>query len=221
MENNIYSVAIDGPAGAGKSTIAKIIAQRLGIEYIDTGAMYRALTLKTLRKNLDPKNPLDVISILADTKIDFINNHIYLDGEMVDKEIRDNVINKNVSYIAIIKEVRDKMVSIQQKMASEKSVVMDGRDITTIVIPNASFKFFVTASVEERGRRRYIELLEKGEKDITLEKIIDEIIKRDNIDSNREIAPLKISHDSYILDTTNKTIEECVNEVISMVKEGI
>lgn len=221
MEDRIYSVAIDGPAGAGKSTIAKIIASRLGIEYIDTGAMYRALTLKTLRNNLDPQNPSDVISLLGETKIDFINNHIYLDGAKVDKDIRDNIINKNVSYIAVIKEVRDEMVSIQQKIASEKSVVMDGRDITTIVIPNANFKFFVTASVEERGRRRYNELLEKGEKDITLEKIIDEIIKRDNIDSNREIAPLKIADDSYILDTTDKTIEECVNEIISIVKEGI
>lgn len=221
MEDSIYSVAIDGPAGAGKSTIAKMIAHRLGIEYIDTGAMYRALTLKVLRNNIDPQNPLDVITILESTKIDFIDNNIYLDGEKVDKDIRENIINKNVSYIAIIKQVRDAMVSLQQKMADEKSVVMDGRDITTIVIPDADFKFFVTASVEERGRRRYIELLEKGEKDITLEKIIDEIIKRDNIDSSREIAPLKIAGDSYILDTTDKTIEECVNEVISIVKEGI
>lgn len=221
MDKNIYSIAIDGPAGAGKSTIAKLVSKKLNIEYIDTGAMYRALTLKVLKNNLDPQNPNDVIEVLKNTEIDFINNHIYLDGEQVDKEIRENIINKNVSYVAIIKEVREGMVKLQQKMAKTKSVVMDGRDITTVVLPNANFKFFITASVEERGRRRYMELVEKGETTITLEQIINEIEKRDDIDSNREISPLIISDDSIILDTTNMSIEECVESIISIVKGGI
>lgn len=221
MDKYIYSIAIDGPAGAGKSTIAKLVSKKLNIEYIDTGAMYRALTLKVLNNNLNPQNPVDVIEIMESTEIDFINNHIYLDGQLVDKEIRENIINKNVSYVAIIKEVREGMVKLQQQMAKTKSVVMDGRDITTVVLPNANFKFFITASVEERGRRRYKELLEKGDTSITLEQIINEIEKRDNIDSNREISPLKIAEDSYVIDTTNMTIEECVESIISIVKGGV
>lgn len=219
--DNIYSVAIDGPAGAGKSTIAKLVAEKLNIEYIDTGAMYRALTLKVLRNNINPEESNDVISILQETDIDFINNHIFLDGEIVDKEIRENIINKNVSFIAVIKEVRERMVALQRGMSDRKSVVMDGRDITTVVLPNAQFKFFVTASVEERGRRRYKELLAKGENNISLEQIIAEIIKRDNIDSSREIAPLKMSGDSILIDTTDKTIDECVNLIISIIKGGL
>ncbi|MBC8589232.1 (d)CMP kinase [Paratissierella segnis] len=221
MNNKIYSIAIDGPAGAGKSTIAKLVSKKLNIEYIDTGAMYRALTLKVLRNNLNPLNKNDVIQISKNTEIDFIKNHIYLDGEQVDNEIRDNIINNNVSYIAIIEEIRFNMVKLQQKMAKSKSVVMDGRDITTVVLPNADFKFFITASVEERGRRRYKEIKEKGKTDITLVQIIDEIKKRDDIDSNREISPLKIADDAFVLDTTNMTVDECVNSIISIVKGGI
>lgn len=221
MDKKIYSIAIDGPAGAGKSTIAKLVSKKLNIEYIDTGAMYRALTLKVLRNNLNPQNPNDVIEIFKNTEIDFNDNHVYLDSELVDNEIRNNIINKNVSYIAIIKEVRDGMVKLQQKMAKSKSVVMDGRDITTVVLPNADFKFYITASVEERGRRRFKELVEKGEISITLIQIIDEIKKRDDIDSNRDVSPLKVSKDSFVLDTTNMTIDECVDIIICTVRGGI
>lgn len=218
MEKKIFSIAIDGPAGAGKSTIAKKAAKVLGIEYIDTGAMYRALTLKVIRKNLNPENPSDIINLLDCTDIDFIDNHIYLDGEQVDDDIRENIINKNVSYIATIKEVRDYMVLLQKKMAQSKSLIMDGRDITSVVLPNADFKFYVTASVEERGRRRYIELINKGEEDITLEQIISEIQNRDYIDSKRNISPLTQTEDSCLLDTTDKTIDECVNQIVSIVR---
>lgn len=216
-----FSIAIDGPAGAGKSTIAKKVAKELAIEYIDTGAMYRALTLKVLELGLDPNKESDVIKIIKDTSIDFQNNHIYLDGVNVDKQIRENRINNNVSSIAKIKEVRDRMVGIQQKLARAKSVVMDGRDISTIVLPDSEFKFFITASVDERSNRRYKELLEKGDKDITFEQIKREIEYRDMLDSTREIAPLKQSVDAYKLDTTNKSIDDSVSKIISIVKGGI
>ncbi|MDR7856185.1 (d)CMP kinase [Tissierella sp.] len=217
MISKNIALAIDGPAGAGKSTIAKKTAEILSLEYIDTGAMYRALTLKILKENLDPQSEDDVVNIMKHTSIDFINNHIYLDGIQVDKEIRNNIINRNVSYIARFEEVRSGMVEIQRKLALTKSVIMDGRDITTVVLPNADYKFFVTASVDERARRRYKELLEKGEKQISFEQIKEEIINRDKLDSTREISPLRQSEDSYVLDTTNKTIDECVDEIISIV----
>lgn len=214
------TIAIDGPAGAGKSTIAKKIAEILSFEYIDTGSMYRALTLKILGLKLDPKSEKNVIDIMRDTVIDFQDNHIYLDGEKVDKQIRENIINKNVSYIAKIKEIREDMVRIQRQLALTKSVIMDGRDIGTIVLPNADYKFFITASVDERANRRYKELLEKGEMEISFDQIKKEIINRDRIDSTRKNSPLIQSEDSYLLDTTNKTIDECVNEIISIVKRG-
>lgn len=214
------TIAIDGPAGAGKSTIAKKIAETLSFEYIDTGSMYRALTLRVLQLKLNPESEKDVINIMEETVIDFKNNHIYLNGEQVDKQIRDNIINKNVSYVAKIKEVREGMVKIQQQLALTKSVIMDGRDIGTMVLPNADYKFFVTASVDERASRRYKELLEKGEIEISFEQIREEIVNRDRIDSTREISPLVQSEDAYLLDTTNKTIDECVNEIISIVNRG-
>ena len=204
MKEDFFSIAIDGPAGAGKSTIAKRVAQELFIEYIDTGSMYRALTLKVLRNRIDPMNKKKVTELLSNTDIDIDNNHIYLDGVNVDDEIRENIISKNATYVATIKEVRDVMVTLQQNLAKKKSVIMDGRDITTVVLPNADFKYFVTASVEVRSKRRYKELLEKGEANITLEMIMDDIIKRDRNDSSREIAPLKKTSDSLLLDTTNK-----------------
>ena len=214
------SIAIDGPAGAGKSTVARIVANKLSFEYIDTGAMNRAYTLKVLQNNLDPKNQDEVNSLLDSTDISFSNNHIYLDDKLVDDEIRDKSISDNVSYIASSKDVRERMVSLQQEMASRKSVVMDGRDITTVVLPNADYKFFVTASVEERGRRRYLELVDKGLQNITLDGIIDDIRRRDEIDSTREESPLTRTEDSILVDTTDLSIEETVDLIINLVKGG-
>jgi cytidylate kinase len=211
-------IAIDGPAGAGKSTIAKKVADILGIEYIDTGAMYRAFTLKVLKSNIDINNVQQIVNLLDSTRIEFKNRHIYLDGIRVDEDIRDNSISNNVSNIAKIKEVREKMVEIQQELARSNNVIMDGRDIGTVVLPNANYKFFVTASVEERARRRYKELLLKNADNITYEQILEEIKKRDEIDSNREISPLRKSPDAYVIDTTNKTIDESVQEVISIIE---
>ncbi|WP_313756488.1 (d)CMP kinase [Tissierella sp.] len=217
LDKNI-TIAIDGPAGAGKSTIAKKIAEDLSVEYVDTGAMYRALTLKVLRLGVNPLSANDVINVLKNTSIDFKGNHIYLDDIQVDEKIRDTIINKNVSFVAQIKEVREGMVKIQQELARTKSIVMDGRDIGTVVLPNADFKFFLTASVEERANRRYKELLEKGEKGISYEQVKFDIENRDRIDSTREIAPLVESKDAHRIDTTNKTIDQSVEEVISIVR---
>lgn len=220
MNNRNYSIAIDGPSASGKSTIAKKTSNKLNIEYIDTGAMYRAITYKVLKNNIDPLDVQSIIDLLKTTEIDFINNSIYLDGIVIDYEIRKNRVSKTVSYIARIKEVRDELVMLQQSMAKTKSVVMDGRDIGTIVLPNADYKFFVTASVNERANRRYKELLKSGEKEISLDSIIADISKRDEIDSNRAIGPLRQSEDSYLLDTTNKSIEESVDFIISIVTGG-
>ncbi|MFY9482295.1 MAG: (d)CMP kinase [Tissierellaceae bacterium] len=220
MNNDNYSIAIDGPSASGKSTIAKEVAKKLNIEYIDTGAMYRALTYKVLKNKIDVKDTQGVIEILKNTNIDFINNSIYLDGVIVDKEIRQNIVSKTVSYIARIKEVREILVHLQQSMAKTKNVIMDGRDIGTVVLPDANYKFYVTASVDERARRRYKELLDRGEKNISLEDIVADIVKRDEIDSNREIGPLIQAEDAHVLDTTNRTIDESVDFIISIVTGG-
>lgn len=220
MNNRNYSIAIDGPSASGKSTIAKKTSKKLNIEYIDTGAMYRAITYKVLQNNINPLDVDSVVQLLKSTEIDFINNSIYLDGLIVDEEIRTNKVSNNVSHIAVIKEVRDEMVKLQQAMSMRKSVIMDGRDIGTVVLPNADYKFFVTASVEERARRRYKELIDRGEVGISLDSIIADISRRDEIDSNREIGPLKQSEDAYLLDTTNKTIDKSVEFIISIVTGG-
>ena len=211
-------IAIDGPAGAGKSTIAKNVSEILNIEYIDTGAMYRALTLKILNNGIDIKDKDAILKLVQSTSIRFKNNKIYLDGVVVDKEIRKNIVSNNVSNVAKIKEVREQLVAMQRELAKDSSIIMDGRDIGTVVLPDADFKFFIVASVEERAKRRYIELMDKGEKDISYERILNEIKRRDTIDSTREIAPLKKASDAYEVDTSNQTIEESIREVINIIE---
>lgn len=218
MDNKI-GIAIDGPAGAGKSTIAKRISKALDIEYIDTGAMYRALTYKVLEMGIDPKDKESVIRILKETDIDFIKNSIYLDGKNVDREIRLNGVSKNVSYIAEIEEVRRELVKKQQDMSHRKSVIMDGRDIGTVVLAHAKYKFFIVASVEERARRRHEDLLSLGD-NTSIEELILEIEKRDAIDSNREFSPLKKAENAILIDTTYNTIEESVNSILSYINGG-
>lgn len=208
-------IAIDGPAGAGKSTIAKKIAKILKLEYIDTGAMYRALTLKAIEEGVDPEDTEAILELIESISIYFKDNHIYLDGTRVDEEIRQNIVSRNVSKIAKIKEVREKMVELQRELAKSGSVIMDGRDIGTVVLPDANYKFFVTASVEERARRRYKELIESNQK-VTYDQVLSQIKERDRIDSTREISPLQKSPDAYEIDTTNKTIEQCVDEIVDI-----
>ncbi len=218
MEKKL-SIAIDGPAGSGKSTLAKILAEELNFEYIDTGAMYRAFTYKVLINKINPQDEESVVGLLSSTEIDFIDNHIYLDGLKIDELIRTNKINENVSYVASYKKVRDYMVFLQKKMAERKSVVMDGRDITSVVLPHADFKFFITASVEERAKRRYLENIEKG-LNTSFNEVIEGIKKRDIIDSTRLESPLTKTDDSILIDNTNLSIEQTLKIITDLVKGG-
>lgn len=214
--NNLV-IAIDGPAGAGKSTIAKIIAKELNINYIDTGAMYRAVTLKCLQNNVNIENEAEVIELAKKTDIDFRDNNIYLDEKIVNDEIRTIEVTNNVSNVAKIKEVRYLMVDVQREIGTRNSVILDGRDIGSYVFPNANYKFFLIATPEERGNRRYKELVEKGV-EVNLEDVIADIIKRDEIDSSREFAPLVKADDAIEIDTTGKTIDDVVKAVIEKIQ---
>lgn len=217
------SIAIDGPAGAGKSTIARQIAQILNYTYVDTGAMYRAVTLKALRQGLDLLDEEKLEEIVkniqiilrpytsADGKYD---NRVIMDGEDVTEDIRTPLISQNVSLVAKVPAVRDHMVNLQRDMANEGGVVMDGRDIGTVVLPKAELKIFLTASIEERAKRRYKELTEKGYQ-INLEALKGEIELRDKLDSEREIGPLKQAVDALVVNTTNLTIPEVIEKIIS------
>ena len=209
-------IAVDGPAGAGKSTIAKLIAEKLNINYIDTGAMYRAITYKCLQNNIDINNEKEVINIAKNCEIDFKDNNIYLNGEILTDEIRTMEVSNNVSNVAKIKEVRYLMVDVQRNIGKVSSVILDGRDIGSYVFPNADYKFFLIATPEERGNRRYKDLVNKGY-DVNLEEIIKDIIKRDEIDSNREFAPLVKAEDAIEIDTTGKSINEVVQSVLSKI----
>ena len=209
-------IAVDGPAGAGKSTIAKIIAKDLNINYIDTGAMYRAITYKCLSNNIDINNEEAVKEIAKQTEIDFKDNKIYLDGKIVNDEIRTIEVSNNVSNVAKIKEVRYLMVDVQREIGKRNSVILDGRDIGSYVFTNADYKFFLVATPEERGKRRHKELTEKGY-EVSLEEIISDIIRRDEIDSNREFAPLVKAEDAIEIDTTGKGIEQVVQSVIEKI----
>lgn len=203
-------IAVDGPAGAGKSTVAKIVAKKLNINYLDTGAMYRAVTYKCLVNNIDINDEVSVINIAKNSIIDFKDNNIYLDEKILADEIRTMEVSNNVSNVAKIKEVRYLMVDIQREIGKRSSVILDGRDIGSYVFPNADYKFYLVATPEERGLRRYKELTEKGY-DVNLDEIIKDIIKRDEIDSNREFAPLVKSDDAIEIDTTGKSIDEVVD----------
>lgn len=216
-----FSIAIDGPAAAGKSTVAKQVAKILNCVYIDTGAMYRAITWYALSKGVDPKDEEKVTALLPE-----IDLSLHLDGKVVvndqdiTKEIRTTEVADNVSYIASYKKIRLHLVELQRKMTKNVSVVMDGRDIGSYVLPHADVKIFQVASVETRAVRRYKENLEKGI-NCSIEEIEENLRKRDYIDSHREFAPLKKAEDSFVLDTSNMTIDEAVNAIIKIVKNKL
>ncbi len=215
-------IAIDGPAGAGKSTVGRLTAQKLGFLYIDTGAMYRALTLKALDTKADINDSAALIEIARSTAIDLINNQdgslrIFLDGQDVTASIRQPRITKLVSDIAKIKEVREVMLGLQRRFGRQRESVLDGRDIGTVVFPDADRKFYIDADFNERVLRRYKELKELCQ-NITVQDIENDLRNRDNIDSTREFAPLKRADDAIYIDTTNMAIEEVVNKVLGYIE---
>ncbi|NFB57590.1 (d)CMP kinase [Clostridium botulinum] len=212
------SIAIDGPAGAGKSTIAKIIGNKLNIMYINTGSMYRAVTLIALKNNIEPYDIESLKALINSMNISFNGNNIIVNGKDLEEDIRMPIINNNVSKYAAVEEVRELLVSMQQNISKKYNVVMDGRDIGTVVLKDAPYKFFITASAEVRAKRRLKELKEKGI-NINFRDVLKEIKERDYIDSNRKVNPLKQSKDAILIDTSNFTIEEVVDKICTIIKK--
>lgn len=209
-------IAIDGPGGAGKSTIAKMLAAKLELDYIDTGAMYRAAALKMTRLGIPAEDPEAVEKALETTLIDFDKGSIYLDGEEVNEAIRTPEMGGLASAYSALGCVRRKLVERQKEMGRTKDCIMDGRDIGTNVLPDAEFKFFLTATPEERAMRRYKELVEKGQ-DVSYEKILADINERDYNDMHRELDPLRKAEDAIEVDTTKMTIEEVIAHLTALI----
>lgn len=214
-----FNVAIDGPAGAGKSTIARQAAKQLNFIYVDTGAMYRAMALFMLRKGISSEDTkgLEAACKEVDITIEYQNGEqqVILNGENVNGLIRTEEVGKMASAVAKNGKIREKLVDLQQKLAKKADVIMDGRDIGTCVLPQADVKIYLTASVEERARRRHKELVEKGET-CDIEKIKADIIARDEQDMNREISPLKKAEDAVLLDGSDMTIQEVTEEIMRL-----
>jgi cytidylate kinase len=210
-------IAVDGPSAAGKSTVAKLLAAGLGIDYIDTGAMYRAVALKALRTGLDQDDEKALVTFLAETDIDLAGSKILLDGEDVTNLIRTNEISMKASLISAIPAVREKLVALQRSIGARKSVVMDGRDIGSNVFPNADYKFFITASPEIRAERRRRELADRGE-DVPFEDLLRDTNKRDKDDSTRALNPLVMTEDAILIVTDELNIEEALGEVLKYIQ---
>lgn len=218
-------IALDGPAGAGKSTVAKAVARELGIVYIDTGAMYRTAALFAIRNGIDIKNEREkLISRLDDIKMDILytdnGQKMMLSGEDVSDKIRTEEVSMGASNIAVIPEVRLKLVDMQRELSKSKSVIMDGRDIGTYVLPDAELKVFLTASPECRAERRYKENIEKG-MECNLSDILEDIKKRDKNDSEREFAPLKCADDAVLVDSTDMTLDEVIKTIKNLAEKTI
>ncbi|MGX8774599.1 MAG: (d)CMP kinase [Bacillota bacterium] len=215
---DIFRIAIDGPSGAGKSTIAKAVARALDIDYIDTGAMYRAVGYK-MDKGGVPFEECDALdAMLESTDIDFVSGDIYLDGEVVNSLIRTPEVSMLASRCSALASVREKLVEIQRAMGQKKSIIMDGRDIGTNVLKDAEYKIYLTASAEERANRRFKELQEKGENQ-TYEEVLADIKQRDYNDMSRELNPLRKADDAVELDTTGMTVDEVVAAVLEIISK--
>lgn len=220
MGKKTNAIAIDGPAAAGKSTVAKLVAKKLGYVYIDTGAMYRALTYSVLNNDISIEDTSSIIEHLHNLTIDINEKQdVFISNERITEAIRSQEVTNNVSAVASIAEVRLEMVKRQQRLAKKHPVVMDGRDIGTHVIPNAKLKVFLIASVEERAQRRHEENVNKGYPS-DIQEIKEEIEKRDKMDREREISPLKKAEDAVEIDTTSLTIEEVRDKILSLINEG-
>lgn len=221
MMSSFVSIAIDGPAAAGKSTVAKIVAKKLGYVYIDTGAMYRAFTYAVIKAGLDPKNEEQACSLVGKVSIELTEDGCVLcNGEDVSKPIRGNEVSSNVSYIASYKTIRLELIKLQRELASHQNVVMDGRDIGSYVLPDAQVKVFQVASVETRAKRRYDENLAKGIQ-TSLEEVAENVRQRDYIDSHRDFDPLVKDKDAIELDTSNLNIEESAAAVLQIVAKKL
>ncbi|MDR3258220.1 MAG: (d)CMP kinase [Fusobacteriaceae bacterium] len=210
MEN--FVVAIDGPAGSGKSTIAKIIANRYNFIYLDTGAMYRMVAYYFIENNIDLKDEKNIQKLIENIELDVENNKFFLNGEDVSEKIRTPKVNSIVSSVSAIKKIRIKLVEQQRKIGFNKKIILDGRDIGTVVFPNADIKIFLIASPEERANRRYKEYIEKGIKE-DYQKVFEDIKKRDYLDSTREESPLVKANDAIEIDTSSMTIDEVVENI--------
>ena len=214
-----YNVAIDGPAGAGKSTIAKLVAKEKGYIYVDTGAMYRGLAIHFLDKGIQPQETEKVIEACKDAEVTIAYEdavqHVYLNGKDISSRLRNEEVGNMASVTSAIPEVRKKLLELQQNLAKTQNVIMDGRDIGTWVLPHADVKVYLTASVETRAKRRYQELQEKGE-DCNLEEIAHDIEERDRRDMTREIAPLKQAEDAVLVDSSDMTIAEVVKTIVDL-----
>ena len=216
-----YNVAIDGPAGAGKSTIAKLVAKEKGYIYVDTGAMYRGLAIHFIKKGIKAEDIKGIVEACKDAEVSIVYENdvqqIYLNGENVTAMLRTEEVGNMASKTSAIPAVRKKLLELQRTLAREKDVIMDGRDIGTNILPNADVKIYLTASVETRATRRYKELLEKGE-NCVYEEIAQDIKERDERDMNREIAPLKQAEDAILVDSSEMTIDEVVKTICSYCK---
>jgi cytidylate kinase len=227
MKKNGLIIAIDGPAAVGKSTMGKLIARKLGFIYIDTGAIYRVITWKVLKNNININDEDMISNLVSNTSITIerancksLNDyyHIFVDGEDVTEEIRNPRIDQNVSQIARLPKIRKQLIHLQRKLAEKGNIVMEGRDIGSVILPQADIKFFFTASEEERIKRRYKELIDKGYS-IDYEVVKKQIIQRDKIDSKRKYAPLIEAKDAILIDSTGKSIEEVKDKIVKIINK--
>lgn len=218
-----YNIAIDGPAGAGKSTIARAVAERLGLVYVDTGALYRALTVAVLRQGIDPQDSERVIRCCqaADVTIRYENGTqvVYLDGENVNPCLRSEEVGRAASAVSVIPEVRRKLVELQRRLAAECDCIMDGRDIGTCVLPHAQTKIYLTADSGVRAKRRYDELMARGE-DCDMGRIQADIEERDYRDMHRAVSPLRQAEDAVLVDTSHMTVDEVIGRIVELCKKG-
>jgi len=214
-------IAIDGPAAAGKTSIAKIVSRKLGYNYLDTGAMYRALSWKACREKIDLRNKKDLIEMVENTRIELKNKsgmaRVYLDGKDVSNKVRSKRLVEGASILGTIPEVREKLVKVQRKLGSSGRIVMEGRDIATVVFPKADYKFYLNASIKQRALRRYRELRAKGEQ-VELTELEKAIRSRDRRDRTRGVAPLKIAPDAMIIDSTDMSKKEVADFILTKIE---
>jgi len=218
-----YIITIDGPSGAGKSTVSRKLAEKMGYLYLDTGAMYRACALKAFKLGLDPSREEDAQKVVSDLKLELVPRgnqiRLFLDGEDITEKIRTEEVGMGASKISQHRVVREKLWELQRKLGEQGGVVAEGRDMGTVVFPDADYKFFLTASLEERARRRYQELLQRGEK-VELEQIKKEVEKRDAQDSQRDLAPLKPAPEAIQIDTTHLNVDQVVDLILKEIHQG-